>query len=70
MHGPGERITANGAFKTPSLRHPELMLPEGATGTEVSMLQDLRFGNQAAEIVNRLSAVGRQCACTPVVTSP
>ena len=46
------------------------MLPEGATGTEVSVLHDPRFGNPAAEIVNRLSAVGRQSACTPVVTSP
>ena len=41
----GERITANGAFQSPSLRQPGLlMLPGSATGTEVSVLQDPRSG--------------------------
>lgn len=45
--------------------HPELLLPEGAQGTTVSVLQDLRFGNQAADAVDRLPPVGRLGATQP-----
>lgn len=45
--------------------HPELLLPEGAQGTELSVLQDLRFGNQGADVVDRLPATGRQGATAP-----
>ncbi len=46
--------------------HPELIMPEGASGTEVSVLQDLRFGSQAADLIDRLPAVGRLGATAPV----
>jgi len=38
--------------------HPELVLPNGATGGELSVLQDLRFGLQAADAVMTLPATG------------
>jgi cytochrome c peroxidase len=44
--------------------HPELVVANGATGGEVSVLQDLRFGSQAAEVLERVPATGRTGAGT------
>ncbi len=46
--------------------HPELLLANGSAGTEVSVLQDLRFGSQAADVLERVPATGRGGASTPL----
>ena len=46
--------------------HPELVLPNGAQGNEVSVLQDLTVSGPAADAIMRLPATGRSGATTPV----
>jgi cytochrome c peroxidase len=46
--------------------HPELIVANGSAGSELSVLQDLRFGSQAADVQERVAATGRNGATEPL----
>ena len=46
--------------------HPELIVPNGSQGNEVSVLQDLTLGGPAADATLHLPATGRNGADSPV----
>ena len=46
--------------------HPELVVTNGAKGSEAAVLQDLRFAGQAAEVFERVPATGRTGATVPL----
>ena len=46
--------------------HPELVVPNGAQGNEVSVLQDLTLSGPAADAIIRLPATGRSGSGMPV----
>ncbi|HEY6194435.1 MAG TPA: cytochrome c peroxidase [Candidatus Eisenbacteria bacterium] len=46
--------------------HPELVVANGSSGGEVSVLQDLRVGSQASDVLERIPANGRGGATAPL----
>src|SRR5207244_9651309 len=46
--------------------HPELTVPNGAQGNELSVLQDASLAGPAADATRHLSATGRNGADTPL----